>query len=879
MDSKEQKKFLTVAPFECAWHKELRFREAGRGCVAFEAFAHNDVTVVFREHAGSKNYHYKTDNSPHYTVIIGSHRNRRLKIEADGKTVVDEAGIGLCCSSEFQSYWISVYDGLISIGKGQYPFQNVIFQWLDSNPNCSVQYVGLCSWDKHVGYRNVNVLSFKQNHNLLREHVNHHERECLEDDDDDMEDERGGYEECGLGNFLEGWDLSDIFFVVGTEEKVVPAHKFILASSGNFSFSPPNEGVVHLPGVNYPILHALLQYIYTGQTQVLEAQLSPLRDLSLQFEVMSLFKQCEEIMNRFKLNKKLFDLGKRVEISHPSSRSQHCTIFPNELPINVQRLNQLLLTRKYCDVDIYLDGHGLVAQAHKIVLSLWSAPFTKMFTNGMHESNSSQICLRDVSYEAFTCMVQFMYRGELDVENMKEMGSLLFQLLMLADQFGISALHQECLKIILECLSEDSVCSVLQVVSSIPSCKLLDETCKRIFSRHFDYCTTASIDFILLDETTFSDILQALPDTETCTGFGQNRISSRKFRSHYASSAVLSKATNFNSIVECAIHVCLVDFQEIAAPPNERIIKSLSDLLVQHPDLTVTSEERILDAILLWGMHAESLFGWEAVESQLRLSTPDLLFGERLHSITIMILLVRFPLMPLTLLKKMEKSSLSYQIPIIGQLVREAIQYAECGISNPGNYQDARFQHRKSSCKELQYLCDGDTNGVIYYAGTSYGEHQWFNPVLAKKVTVTASSPASRYTDPKALVSRAYQATSYAGPRIEDGKQCAWWMVDVGKDHQLMCNYYTFRQDGSNAFPRTWALQGSCNGRNWTDLRVHENDPTICKPGQFASWSIHGPTALLPFRFFRVILTGPTTSDSIPWNLCICFFELYGFFH
>lgn len=43
-----------------------------------------------------------------------------------------------------------------------------------------------------------------------------------------------------------------------------------------------------------------------------------------------------------------------------------------------------------------------------------------------------------------------------------------------------------------------------------------------------------------------------------------------------------------------------------------------------------------------------------------------------------------------------------------------------------------RFQHRQSSFKELQYICDGDSNGVIYYAGTSYGEHQWVNPVLAK---------------------------------------------------------------------------------------------------------------------------------------------------
>ena len=64
--------------------------------MAFEAFAHNDITVVVSEHVGSQHYHYKTDNSPHYNVIIGSHWNRRLKIEDDRKTVVDVAGM---CSS------------------------------------------------------------------------------------------------------------------------------------------------------------------------------------------------------------------------------------------------------------------------------------------------------------------------------------------------------------------------------------------------------------------------------------------------------------------------------------------------------------------------------------------------------------------------------------------------------------------------------------------------------------------------------------------------------------------------------------------------------------------------------------------------------------
>ncbi|KAF6141267.1 hypothetical protein GIB67_024351, partial [Kingdonia uniflora] len=94
------------------------------------------------------------------------------------------------------------------------------------------------------------------------------------------------------------------------------------------------------------------------------------------------------------------------------------------------------------------------------------------------------------------------------------------------------------------------------------------------------------------------------------------------------------------------------------------------------------------------------------------------------------------------------------------------------------------YQHRRPSLKEPQYLCDGDNNGVIYFAGTSYGEHQWVNPVLAKKISVIASSPPSRYTDPKALVFRAFQETSFAGPWIENKKNCAWWILNIGQDHQ-----------------------------------------------------------------------------------------------
>lgn len=113
--------------------------------------------------------------------------------------------------------------------------------------------------------------------------------------------------------------------------------------------------------------------------QISEPQLGPLKSLSLQFDVITLVKRCEEITERSKLNKKLFNLDKNVEISYPNSRLRCGASFASCLPLNLQRLKQFHLDGEYSDIDIHIEGHGLVARAHKIILGLWSIPFTKVW--------------------------------------------------------------------------------------------------------------------------------------------------------------------------------------------------------------------------------------------------------------------------------------------------------------------------------------------------------------------------------------------------------------------------------------------------------------------------------------------------------------------
>jgi BTB/POZ domain len=84
-----------------------------------------------------------------------------------------------------------------------------------------------------------------------------------------------------------------------------------------------------------------------------------------------------------------------------------------------------------------------------------------MFTNGMMESSLSDVSLQDVSPEAFSLLLKFMYCGELELEmNEMEMSPLLLDLLLLSDQFGITMLQRECSKRISECLSEVIFCII-----------------------------------------------------------------------------------------------------------------------------------------------------------------------------------------------------------------------------------------------------------------------------------------------------------------------------------------------------------------------------------------------------------------------------------
>lgn len=95
----------------------------------------------------------------------------------------------------------------------------------------------------------------------------------------------------------------------------------------------------------------------------------------------SLIKQCQELIARLEKNKQqcFTNTGATVEIVNDVTHMSQLGGFPFETQLNLEKLKCYLSTGEASDVNIYIAGYGLVARAHKLILSLRSPPFAKVF--------------------------------------------------------------------------------------------------------------------------------------------------------------------------------------------------------------------------------------------------------------------------------------------------------------------------------------------------------------------------------------------------------------------------------------------------------------------------------------------------------------------
>lgn len=83
---------------------------------------------------------------------------------------------------------------------------------------------------------------------------------------------------------------------------------------------------------------------------------------------------------------------------------------------NLQTMFSQLLDRGcFCDVTIACEGRTL--RAHRVVLCACSTYFDAILNQGNVDSKDPIILMRDCRFEDVKALIDFMYRGEINVEH------------------------------------------------------------------------------------------------------------------------------------------------------------------------------------------------------------------------------------------------------------------------------------------------------------------------------------------------------------------------------------------------------------------------------------------------------------------------------
>ena len=103
----------------------------------------------------------------------------------------------------------------------------------------------------------------------------------------------------------------------------------------------------------------------------------------------------------------------------------------------------------------------------------------------------------------------------------------------------------------------------------------------------------------------------------------------------------------------------------------------------------------------------------------------------------------------------------------------------------------------------------------------------------------------------------------------------SWWCVDLGENHRLFITHCALRhgKEGGKTTLKQWQMQGSIDGRVWTDLDPSDNQLFSAPHPYFTGrWIVHGQVGA--FRFFRILQSGRNSSDR--YGIYLSGVEFYG---
>ena len=141
---------------EYIWHAS-QFARPGYGTIMFDVQGGNDVFICF-----TNDIRHKIRNSDKdiYEIVIGGWNNEKsaIRLTSLGKSVAEvsfyENNMAALNPYGYESFWISLNNGEIMVGRGKVPGQNVFLSWKDPYPIQNIRYIGLSSWNAPLVFNN-----------------------------------------------------------------------------------------------------------------------------------------------------------------------------------------------------------------------------------------------------------------------------------------------------------------------------------------------------------------------------------------------------------------------------------------------------------------------------------------------------------------------------------------------------------------------------------------------------------------------------------------------------------------------------------------------------------------------------------------------------
>ncbi len=149
----------------------------------------------------------------------------------------------------------------------------------------------------------------------------------------------------------------------------------------------------------------------------------------------------------------------------------------------IQKLDELRKSNVLCDVTIRAEGQDF--PAHRCVLSIGSPYFRTLFTSELkvREIEENLIKLTDITSEAFTKVLQYLYTGEAYINSANAL-----DIVAAADYLMIPSLKLEAcifLKACADFMIDSSNCLALESFSSKYNCKLFKQAVVSYFHENF----------------------------------------------------------------------------------------------------------------------------------------------------------------------------------------------------------------------------------------------------------------------------------------------------------------------------------------------------------------------------------------------------------